>query len=532
MVSPKSSMEVRADSLSDALIEARSTQLELIGAPTTFQNPITGQGTNKDRHTFTQAVEARLLDRSELDALYMHWLCRRVVDYVADEITRVGWMVQLGKDSNSEAIPGIDQAFRDLYAEEVVNEALKSARQNGGSAILMYVEDGRRPDQPINWNAIEGISGIESIDRWYLKPKVQFPIGRLSRPSMYELQIEDIDGGQQQDIHPDRILRIPGRRLPLRLQQLNDGWDLSELQLIFEAVARYTTGQSSVLQVLQDLDVFVHKIKGLAALLASGKKQTVIDRLEVNNIARSQYRGYAVDADKEEIGFQSRTCSGLGDILGSLRDELVGATGFPATILFGESPKGIGATGRSEERDFSRTIESYRDRTLRRSLMTLSRVILMSKSGPTNGKVPKEWYVNFPSLFVLNEREQADLRARVAAADYRYWVMGVVTSAEIAMSRFGGAEYSTDTNLDMTYREPDGTLNDDKIEELLRVQGKIDPEDQLEMQMKQAQARVSGPAGIRGLSKTGERSDPTDNEEGSMDIDGAKSISSGGAEDD
>jgi hypothetical protein len=396
----------------------------------------------------------------------------------------------------------------------------------------MYVEDGRRPNEPINWNTIEGISGIEAVDRWYLKPKVSFPIGRLSRPAMYELQIEDIDSTSPIEIHPDRVLRIPGRRMPLRQQQLNDGWDLSELQFIFDSVARYTTGQSGVLQVLQDLDVFVHKIKGLAALLASGKKQAVIDRLEVNNIARSQYRGYAVDADKEDIGFQARTCNGLGDILSSLRDELIGATGFPATILFGESPKGIGATGRSEERDFSRTIESYRDRTLRRPLMTLSRVLLMSKSGPTNGQVPKEWFVNFPSLFVLNERETADLRARVAAADYRYWVMGVVTSAEIAMSRFGGAEYSTDTNLDMTFREPDGTLNDDKIEELLRVQGKIDPEDQLEMQMTQAQAKVSGPAGIRGLSKTGERSDPTNNEEGSMDIDGTKSVSSGSADED
>ena len=35
-----------------------------------------------------------------------------------------------------------------------------------------------------------------------------------------------------------------------------------------------------------------------------------------------------------------------------------------------------------------------------------------------------------------------------------------------------------------------------------------------------------GPPGIRGLSKTGERSDPTDNENGSLPIDGNKSVSS------
>lgn len=532
MTGRASSNDVRADSLADALIEARSMELTNSGAPSTFRNPITGQGTSKDRYAYTQAVETRLLERDELDALYQHWLCQRVVDYPADEITRVGWMVQLGKDANSQAIPGLDQAFRDLYADEVFNEAIKSARQYGGAAVVMYVDDGRKPDEPINWNNIKRVEGIEAVDRWYLKPVVEYPMGRLARPKHYELQVEDIGDIQGVKIHSDRILRLPGRRLPLRTQQLNDGWDKSELQTVFEALARFSSGQSGVLSILQDLDVFVHKIKGLASLLASGKKQAVIDRLEVNQISRSQYRGFAVDADKEDIGFQSRTCSGLGDVLSSLRDELIAATGFPETILFGTSPKGIGATGRSEERDFSRVIESYRDRTLRRPLMTLSRAIMLSKEGPTKGELPKEWFVNYPSMFLMNEREAADMRARVAAADYRYWVMGVVSSSEIAMSRFGGAEYSTETNLDMSIREADGTLIEDKIEELLRIQGKMDPEEQIELQMKQAEAQAAGPAGIRGLSKTGERSDPTDNEKGSLNIEGQKSISSGDTDSD
>jgi hypothetical protein len=203
-------------------------------------------------------------------------------------------------------------------------------------------------------------------------------------------------------------------------------------------------------------------------------------------------------------------------VLDTLKADLVGATGFPATLLFGESPQGMGSTGRSEERDFSRTVEGYRDAIVRPPLMQLAYALLASREGPTAGRVPADWMVSFPSLFVMNERELADLKARVAASDYRYWTMGVLSAGEIAMSRFAGAEYSLETTLDMSQRQADGALEDSKIAELLRTQGKADPALQV------VGGEVNGPPGIRGLSKTGERSDPTDNENGSLPIDGER----------
>ena len=516
MTQSRNAQQVRADGLADVLASYGAQATTATSAVTTFRNPVSGLGTSRDRLSYTQVNEATILDRYECDALYMHWICRRVVDHVADEITRVGWTVRMGLDSNAKEVPGVEAALRELEADDVINEAIKAARQYGGSAVILYLDDGRDAAEPVDWANLRAVTGIEAVDRWHLIPDIQPTTVRYNRPERYQLNITDQAGSGPIYIHSDRVLRFEGRRLPFRIQQAHQGWGMSEIQPIVESLSRYTHSLGDVQQMLGDLDLFVHKIKGLATMLAAGKEKQVRDRLAVNDLSRSQYRGFAIDADKEEIDFASRNCSGLSELLDSLKADLVGATGFPATLLFGESPQGMGSTGRSEERDFSRTVETYRDTVVLKPLRRLAEAIMRSKQGPTRGRVPKDWTVGFPSLFVMNERELADLKARVAASDYRYWLMGCLTAGEISMSRFAGAEYSLETTLDMSQREADGTLKEEKLVELLRVQGKADP-------TAQPAGDVNGPPGIRGLSKTGERSDPTDNENGSLPMDGQRS---------
>lgn len=514
----RTSKIVRADGLAEVVAVVGANNMSMNSSPMmAMRNPVSGYGTSRDSLVYTEVNAPVLLQRGALDGLYMHWVCRRVVDHVADEITKSGWTVRMGLDSNARAVPGITQALRDLNAKAHANEAIKAARQYGGSSIIMYLNDGRTADQPVDWENLRSVEGLEPVDRWHLIPDIQPDTIRYSNPERYQLLIEDKSGLPLTYIHRDRVLRFEGLRLPFRMQQNHHGWGMSVLQPLLESVSRYGSGLGDLGQMLHDLDVFTHKIKGLAAMLAAGKEKQVVERLAVNDLSKSQYRGFAIDADKEEIDFQSRECSGLSQILDTLKADLLGATGFPATILFGQSPSGPGSTGRSEEREFTRTVETYREHIVEPPLMKLAYAIMKAKDGPTKGKVPDEWSIGFPSLFVLSEREAADLRARVAAADYRYWLMGAVTASEIAMSRYGGADWSSETTLDMSQREADGTLLDDKIEELLRTQGKADPA-YAEM------GRVNGPPGIRGLSATGERSDPTDNENGSLPIDGQQSI--------
>jgi hypothetical protein len=223
---------------------------------------------------------------------------------------------------------------------------------------------------------------------------------------------------------------------------------MSSLQTIYESFKHYWTGLNSAATLLCEFDIFVHKIRGLSQMLAAGKEKDVRDRLVLNDMSKSVYRGYAIDAEKEELEFISRNFGGVGEILEKMRIDIIGASKIPHTVLFGESPSGLGSTGRSEERDFAKTLADYQQSTFHRPLKKLMTYIMLSKTGPTQGRMPESWRISFNNLFELNEREKADVRARVAAVDGRYIQLGVLSPKEVADARYGGSEWSMELTLD------------------------------------------------------------------------------------
>jgi hypothetical protein len=165
-MTPKSlqSSVVRADGLANVLSSFSASQQ--VSSPWgTFSNPVSGHGTSRDRFTYTKITQAPLLSEPECNALYNNWICRKVVDYVADEITRTGFTVVMGQGSTAEEIPGIQKAFNELDVSFELGEAIKSARQYGGGSIIMYLNDGRKAEDPVDWDNLTYISGLQGVDR-------------------------------------------------------------------------------------------------------------------------------------------------------------------------------------------------------------------------------------------------------------------------------------------------------------------------------------------------------------------------------
>jgi len=233
---------------------------------------------------------------------------------------------------------------------------------------------------------------------------------------------------------------------------------MSSLQTVYDSFRHYWTGLNSAATVLVEFDVFVHKLRGLSTMLAAGKESDVRQRLVLNDMSKSIYRGYVIDAEREELDYVTRNLGGIGDVLEKLRIDIIGASQIPHTILFGESPSGLGATGRSEERDFAKFLGDYQATHYKRPLQKLMEMIMLSKDGPTNGELPQSWRVAFNDLFELNEREKADVRARVAAVDGRMLQLGVLHPQEVREARYGGSEWSMETALDPALKANDALL--------------------------------------------------------------------------
>lgn len=420
-----------------------------------LQNVFTGMGTARDKTTRTTVQSIQFMNKEDLEGLYIHWLMRRIVDLVADESTREGFEILFGGEGvNAQTLSGVEQAIEDLEILHHFNQAAKTSRLYGGSAIILYIDDGRKADQPVNVNNIRSIEGMECLDRHQIAPVInEESIYDYSKATYYQIISGDLI--QQPNltyIHKDRILRFDGVWLPYRVRQKNYGWGMSVLQSVYESFKHYYTGTSSVATLLTEFDIFVHKVRGLASMLAAGKEGQVRDRLQLNDMSKSIYRGYAIDAEKEELAFVSRQFGGVSEILEKLRLDIIAASGIPHTLLFGQSPSGLGATGRSEERDFAKICHHYQESNFRKPLMKLMKYIMMSKTGPIKGEMPDNWRISFKPLFEMNERELADVRARVAAVDARYIQTGVLTPQEVADSRFGKSEYSIETTIDPSIR--------------------------------------------------------------------------------
>jgi phage-related protein (TIGR01555 family) len=416
-----------------------------------LQNVLIGMGTGRDKGQYTKTTATVFLAQEELENLYGEWLPRRIVDIYADQATRKGFKVLFGGEGvRAEEVQGIEQVIEDLYILEQLNLAAKNSRLYGGACLLLFIDDGRPAYMPVDKRNIRRVEEIECLDRWQIAPVInEENLYDYSKANYYQIISGDlINQPQLTYIHKDRILRFDGDWLPYRVRQRNYGWGMSSLQTVYDSFRHYWTGLNSAATLLTEFDIFVHKVRGLAAMLAAGKESSIRDRLQVNDMSKSIYRGYAIDAEKEELEFISRNFGGIGEILEKLRVDIIGASKIPHTVLFGESPGGLGSTGRSEERDFAKTLADYQSVNFKRPMKKLLEYIMLSKEGPTKGELPESWRISFNPLFELNEREMADVRARVAAVDGRYIQLGVLSPKEVADARYGGSEWSMELTLD------------------------------------------------------------------------------------
>lgn len=416
-----------------------------------LQNVFIGMGTGRDKSQYTKTTATIFLAQEELENLYGEWLPRRIVDIYADQATRKGFKVLFGGEgARAEEVQGIEQVIEDLYILESLNLAAKNSRLYGGACLLLFIDDGRPAYMPVDKRNIRRVEEIECLDRWQIAPVInEENLYDYSKATYYQIISGDlINEPTLTYIHKDRILRFDGDWLPYRIRQRNYGWGMSSLQTVYDSFRHYWTGLNSAATLLTEFDIFVHKVRGLAAMLAAGKEGAVRDRLQVNDMSKSIYRGYAIDAEKEELEFISRNFGGIGEVLEKLRVDIIGASKIPHTVLFGESPSGLGSTGRSEERDFAKTLADYQSTNFKRPIKKLMEYIMLSKEGPTNGRLPESWRISFNPLFELNEREMADVRARVAAVDGRYIQLGVLSPKEVADARYGGSEWSMELTLD------------------------------------------------------------------------------------
>jgi phage-related protein (TIGR01555 family) len=418
-------------------------------------NVLTGMGiAGRDKRLGGSFGQATVLDRVTLEELYRgDSMAAKVVDLPAEEMTRE-W-IEIKVSDDPEQAEEIDEALKNLHAQERFQEAEKWARLYGGSVIILGVDDGQEFNQPLNLKQVRSLKFLNVLDRW-----------QITRAQVYEdptqpkygqtktYRLNPLHGGQDngKEIHESRVLRFDGVMLPDRLMIQNNGWGDSVLNRLFDAIQGYANAHGTIPTILQDFVQAVYRIKGLATMLAQGDDKAVVNRLQLVELTRSMFRAIVLD-EGEEWSRQTTTVAGLPDLVDRTERRLVAETSIPHTKLLGESPgSSLGEGGVSETKDWYDSVSAMQEARHREPLTYLIRVLLAARRSLTQGTEPDQWSFTFRSLWQMDAKEDAEIRNIQSKTDETYIRSGVLMADEVAVSRFGGDGWSAETTLDMETR--------------------------------------------------------------------------------
>lgn len=413
-----------------------------------WSNIYTGRGvTGKDKQLSTTYGSVKLLNEQTLRDLYRgDGFARRIINLPTGEMVRE-WFEVAG-DTDGEVVKYLST----IEAKKHVLQALRFARAFGGSVIVMGIDDGNELDMPLNESNMRTVEFLRVYDRW----RVSWTTGdiydepenpKYGIPEKY--QISPIVSGEATPfyVHETRILKFDGEEVDDRTRQENDGWGDSYFQATWNELANLSDSYNSCKEIIDDFIQIILKVKNLQEMIAAGQEDIVKKRLEIIDLGRHVRNTIMLDGE-EEYSKEASTTSGLEKLLQEFQKAVSAVNGIPMTLLMGQSPGGLNATGDSDIRQWYDNIAKEQEKDLLPNLSRLVKIAMLCKEGPTKGKEIEDWSIDFNPLWQPSEKEVVETRHKQAEADKIYIDTGVLYPSEVSMSRFGGDEYSIDTHIE------------------------------------------------------------------------------------
>lgn len=422
-----------------------------------WENPWTGLGTARDRTTASIYQPTLPIMDPELSALY-HGddVAKRVVNLVPREMLRPGFGVGC---PDQAAVQVVSQRAKDLDTIAKVKEAMIWGRCFGGSVILIGADDGRAADLPLYEEGIRSLSFLQVYDRrmvwpheWEKDPRSPW----FNQPSVYRLT--NFRTGWASYVHASRVIRFGGEHTGEQERYQLNGWDYSVLQHSYDTIRAFNAVYKAAEYMMGDASQGVFKMRGLLAMIAGGQLVNLQTRAQFLDMTRGIMRAVMLDADGGESFEKVQTAfAGVGDVLDRLANRLAACSETPVTLLMGQAPAGLNATGASDIRAWYDRIEGDREQKLKPVLERLVRLISLAE-----GLGDRQFKILFRPLWQETAKEKAD-RELVEAQTANIWITTeVLTPEQVAVAKFGSDEPQP-YRVDPTSLIPDPSLGEKDI---------------------------------------------------------------------
>ena len=331
---------------------------------------------------------------------------RKFIEMPIDDMF-AGWRDWSGDDEGAtEAMADVDER---LMVAERVTDAIKAGRQQGTALLVMVTqESGGDLTEPLMPERIrEGdLVELRIYDRhtasvW--KYQTDALLADFNKPAEY--YITPYRGGGFY-VHPSRVIRFNGID-SLQSDGFNaydQDWGVSILIPAITSILQDSSIAQGAAHLAQVASIPVVGVSGLReALQGAGAEVSAEQVAQQVNQAMSIYRLLMIDKESEDFNRVAVSFGGLNDLLERVERRLAAAhmPPIPFTKWQGESPGGLGSSGKGEERSYLMSLEAQRVRHTRK-LRPLDEVL--ARAAGLREPPDVEW----PSLIEVGDQEQAE----------------------------------------------------------------------------------------------------------------------------
>lgn len=458
--------------------EARTDAAEPIAQPRRqvrqdgFINPYSGHGTSRDRRRYTTHHTIHVNDLAAIDLRRGNWLAKRICEALDDDAFRRAYTFELTDKKQTDALR---RRLRKLGVNAKVKAAGQLERTCGGAALFPVIDGALGAlDEPLDLESGPRIVKLHAIH--VLEPRELQPVDwytdlshpKFGMPMTYRLwPLGNAGRGSlpQAVIHESRLAIYPGDKItrePLPGQRL--GWSDSSLNSTAEVIFDYGLDWGSISTILQNFSQRVVKYAGLMKMLEKRGGEALVEaRMRVQDMAANVLQSIALDADDDLVQV-AMSIAGLSDLMVQRAQVVSAAADMPMTRLYGTAPRGLNATGEYDDNSWDDRVHNRQDDHTD-ALEWLIQLELLSLEGPTAGKMPDDFGLEWRPLSNPSEKEDAETRKLTAETDAIYFDMGA-PGPDILKSRYGGKAYSRETTLDFKAIEAQAKIDAERAQDL------------------------------------------------------------------
>ncbi len=395
----------------------RRTTIKAKGTATrdSFQNFQAGLGIGASNQISNSAYGFNPITRERIQLEWMYrgsWLVGMAVDAPAEDMTRAG--IEFTSTMKPDENDAIHASLEDLQIWQSLTKVLKWARLYGGALGYIMI-DGQDPSTPLDIDTIgEGqFKGIMPLDRWMVQPSVSDVVGDLGHyyglPKFYTVVMAPVSLTNYPIIHYSRVIRMTGIDLPFNQAQTENMWGESVVERIYDRLVSYDSTSTGAAQLVYKAHLRVMKIEGLRDIIAAGGPAMAGLTAQLANMRLTQSNeGITLLDTSDEFDTQQYSFSGLSDMMLQFGQQISGALQIPLIRLFGQSPGGLNSSGEADLRTYYDGLAKQQNTQLRAPLTKILDIVARSTLGD---KLPKGFRFTFNPLWLVTEREKADIAA-------------------------------------------------------------------------------------------------------------------------